>query len=196
MKISKKLTCLFCASIVIAACAIAVPAQSKPDEKKTAADKSSLAVEEALYMWKRAKKWTLEYVDAAPESAVNFKPTPEVRSFAEQMLHLAFWNYGICEPLASKPSPYGTKQETIEKRDDLKNKAALRKFVEESYDYVLAAINNLDDEKLAEQVSFFGRKATRQLVLTIALDHQTHHRGQTTLYLRLKGVTPPPEPQS
>jgi len=196
MKITEKLICLFCFLIITAACAIAVPAQSKPDEKKPTAGNPTLAVEESLYMWKRAKKWTLEYVDAVPENAVNFKPTPEVRSFAEQMLHLAFWNYGICEPLASKPSPYGTKQETIEKRDDLKNKAALRKFVEGSYDYVLAAINNLDDAKLAEQVSFFGRKATRQLVLTIALDHQTHHRGQTTLYLRMKGVTPPPEPQS
>lgn len=192
----RKLFSMICLVIVSAACTITISAQAKTDEKKPSAGKPLLAVQESLYMWKRAKKWTLEYVDAVPENAVNFKPTPEVRSFAEQMLHLAFWNYGICEPLAGKPSPYGTKQETIEKRDDLKNKAALRKFVEESYDYVLAAIDKLDDAKLAEQISFFGRKATRQLVLMIALDHQTHHRGQTTLYLRLKGVTPPPEPQS
>ena len=25
-------------------------------------------------------------------------------------------------------------------------------------------------------------------------NHQTHHRGQTTIYLRMKGVVPPPEP--
>ncbi|MBO0721263.1 MAG: damage-inducible protein DinB, partial [Blastocatellia bacterium] len=26
-----------------------------------------------------------------------------------------------------------------------------------------------------------------------SFEHQTHHRGQTTIYLRLKGVTPPGE---
>jgi uncharacterized damage-inducible protein DinB len=186
-------------ALVLAAGAIAASAQAKPEEKpegkKAAAGASSQAVKEANYMWKRAKKWSLEYVDAMPEGAVNSKPTPEVRSFAEQMLHLAFWNYGMCESLGGAASPYGTKQETIEKRDDLKTKAALRKFVEESYDYVLAAIARLDDAKLAEEVSFFGNKVSRRMILTLALDHQTHHRGQTTLYLRLKGVTPPPEPQ-
>jgi len=35
---------------------------------------------------------------------------------------------------------------------------------------------------------------TRLSVLVAALDHQAHHRGQTTIYLRLKGLTPPPEP--
>lgn len=171
-------------------------AQAKADADKAAPEKLSQGAREAAYMWKRAKKWTLQYIDAMPDDAINFKPVPEVRSFAEQMLHLAFWNYGICEPLADKPNPYGKKQEDLEKREDVKNKAALRKLVEESYDYVLATLPALDEAKLAEQVSFFGSKIPRRLILTIALDHQTHHRGQTTLYLRLKGVTPPPEPQS
>jgi hypothetical protein len=59
---------------------------------------------------------------------------------------------------------------------------------------VLAAIAGLDEAKLIEQVSFFNSKRSRLGVLAIALDHQTHHRGQTTIYLRLKGVTQPPEP--
>lgn len=171
-------------------------AQTKADAEKAAPEKLSPGAREAAYMWQRAKKWTLQYIDAMPDDAINFKPVPEVRSFAEQMLHLAFWNYGICEPLADKPNPYGKKQEDLEKREGMKNKAALRKLVAESYDYVLATLPALDEAKLAEQVSFFGSKISRRLILTIALDHQTHHRGQTTLYLRLKGVAPPPEPQS
>ena len=154
----------------------------------------SPASQEAERTWKRAKQWTLQYIDAMPEAALNFKPVPEVRSFAEQMLHLAFWNYGLVDALADKPSPYGQKQEDFEKREDLKKKAALRKVVEESYDFVLAVLPKYDEAQWAEPTKFFNSKATRRMILTIALDHQTHHRGQTTMYLRLKGVTPPPEP--
>lgn len=166
-------------------------AQAKAEESKSALAPTA---KEAEYMWKRARNWTLQYIDTMPEDAINFKPVPEVRSFAEQMLHLAFWNYGLAESLADKPSPYGKKQEAFEKREDLKKKAALRKVVEESYDFVLAVLPKYDEAKWAEQTTFFSSKAPRRVILTIALDHQTHHRGQTTLYLRLKGVTPPPEP--
>lgn len=154
----------------------------------------SPASQEAEKTWKRAKQWTLQYIDAMPEAAINFKPVPEVRSFAEQMLHLAFWNFGLADALADKPSPYGKKQEDFEKREDLKKKAALRKVVEESYDFVLAVLPKFDEAQWAEPTKFFSGKETRRMILSIALDHQTHHRGQTTLYLRLKGVTPPPEP--
>ncbi|MFN7926420.1 MAG: DinB family protein [Blastocatellia bacterium] len=167
--------------------------EAKPEAKKAAAPLSP-ASKEAEFVWKRAKQWTLQYIDAMPEEALNYKPVPEVRSFAEQMLHLAFWNYGLTDALADKPSPYGKKQEDLEKRDDLKKKAALRKIVEESYDFVLALLPKYDETQWAERVTFFTSNVPRRLILTVALDHQTHHRGQTTMYLRLKGITPPPEP--
>lgn len=166
---------------------------AQTDAKKAAEDKRAPIVKETESSWKRAKKWTLDYIDSMPEDALNFKPTPEVRSFAEQMLHLAFWNFGLLEGAGGKANPYGKKQEELEKRDDMKTKAALRKVVAESYDTVLAEIAGMTEAKMIEQTTFFGRKYTRMSVFSIALDHQSHHRGQTTLYLRLKGVTPPPE---
>lgn len=187
----RKTTQLFGVMFVVALLATSIFAQS--DAKKTVEDNRAPIVKETESAWKRAKKWTLDYIEAMPESAMNFKPTPEVRSFAEQMLHLAFWNFGLLEGAGGKANPYGKKQEDLEKRDDMKTKAALRKVVAESYDIVLAEIAGMTEAKLIEQTTFFGRKYTRMSVLNIALDHQTHHRGQTTLYLRLKGVTPPPE---
>jgi len=186
---SIRLLCVMIAITVFPAAAFAQSDAKKPDN-----DKRAQIVKEVEFNWKRAKKWSLDYVDAMPENAIGFKPTPEVRSFGEQMLHLAFWNFGLIEAAGGKANPYGKKQEEIEKREDMKTKAAVRKVVEESYDNVLAVIAGLDQEKLLEQVSFFNSKLTRLMALSIALDHQTHHRGQTTLYLRLKGVTPPPEP--
>src|SRR5262245_32522220 len=81
---------------------IAVAAFAQADAKKAAGDKRSPIVNETASNWKRAKKWTLDYIDAMPEGAMSFKPTPEVRSFAEQMLHLAFWNFGLIEAAGGK----------------------------------------------------------------------------------------------
>ncbi len=182
---------LLCAVLAAAVFSVSVQAQ---DTAKQATDKRAPIVRETESNWKRAQKWTLDYIDAMPEAGMGFKPTPEVRSFAEQMLHLAFWNFGFVEVMGGKASPYGKKQEALESRADMKTKAALRKVVEESYGTMLASLSGLDEAKLLEVVPFFGTKLTRLGALTVALDHQTHHRGQTTMYLRVKGVTPPPEP--
>ncbi len=171
---------------------VGVQAQAKPEEKKAAAAERSKTMKELDFTWKRAKKWTLDYIDAMPEDALGYKPTADIRSFGEQMLHLAFWNCGLAEAAGSKPSPFG--KDEIEKKPEYKSKTALKKVVEQSYDFVIATVAELDEKKLPEEVTFFNSKVTRLMALTIALDHQAHHRGQTTLYLRLKGVTPPPEP--
>jgi uncharacterized damage-inducible protein DinB len=181
--------CLVAASL---ACTTAALAQSASDAKKPA-DARAQVVKEVEFNWKRAKKWTLDYIDAMPADALDFKPTPEIRSFAEQMLHLAYWNHGLTESLSGKANPHGKTQDEIEKKAELKTKAGLRKAVEESYDVVLGTLAGMDEAKMLEQVTFFKSKVTRLMVYSIALDHQTHHRGQTTIYLRLKGVTPPPE---
>jgi uncharacterized damage-inducible protein DinB len=34
---------------------------------------------------------------------------------------------------------------------------------------------------------------TRYAWLLAAFEHQTHHRGQTTIYIRLQGIRPPNE---
>lgn len=187
----RKITQLFGMLFVAAFLSTSICAQSPT--KKAADDNRAPLVKETESSWKRAKKWTLEYIDAMPDKEMNFKPTPEVRSFAEQMLHLAFWNFGLLEGAGGKANPYGKKQEDLEKRDDVKTKAALRKVVAESYDAMLAEIAGMTEAKLIAQTTFFGRKYTWMSVFSMALDHQTHHRGQTTAYLRLKGVTPPPE---
>ena len=46
--------------------------------------------------WERAKAYTKEYLDTMPEPGYALKPTPEMRSFAEQMLYL-----GVAKQLKS-----------------------------------------------------------------------------------------------
>lgn len=148
-------------------------------------------VSQMLKDWERAKVFTKEYLDAMPEDGTNFKPTPEIRSFAEQMLHLAGGNFMFAAQAGGKTNPYQGKN--LEQMEEMKNKSALEKVVMESYDFVISSLKDMQPAKLAENMKFFNMDMTRELVFHKLFEHQTHHRGQTTVYIRLKGVKPPQE---
>ncbi len=141
--------------------------------------------------WTRARDYTKDYLDAMPEDGLSLKPTPDIRSFAEQMLHLANANFAFGSAASGLANPQQGKN--LEKIDEYKTKAGLTKIVMESYDFVINAIKGMEAKKLEEPVKLFGRDLTRAAALNKGFEHQTHHRGQTTIYLRLKGVKPPPE---
>jgi uncharacterized damage-inducible protein DinB len=140
--------------------------------------------------WQRAKNYTKAYLDAMPEDGYSFKPTPEMRSFAGQMLHLADGNYFLVGAVAGKPGPLGKQsaEKTVAQTKEATTKAAM-----DSYDYVINALQNATPAQLQEIVKVGGKDITKQVAFNKAFEHQTHHRGQTTVYLRLKGVTPPGE---
>ena len=70
-------------------------------------------------------------------------------------------------------------------------------YVAASYDFAINAIKQMDLDKSGESVPgdmpAGKRTATRLGWLLKAFEHQTHHRGQCTVYLRLAGVVPPGE---
>ena len=141
--------------------------------------------------WERAKAYTREYIDAMPEDGINFKPNADIRSFAEQMLHLSQGNVGLSSNATGKARIYQGQQ--LEKMEEFKNKAALTKVVMECYDFVIDGIRTADLSKWNERLGRGNINETKFAWLNKAFEHQTHHRGQTTIYLRLKGVTPPAE---
>ena len=142
--------------------------------------------------WERAKAYTLEYLNASTDEVINFKPTAEMRTFGQQMLHLTEANYGFASTASGKanPVPFGS----LEKSDKYKTKDAVTKEVMASYDFVIAAVKEMPESKMSEMVKLFGKfDVSRGGAMEKAFEHQTHHRGQTTVYLRLKGITPPGE---
>src|SRR5262249_54171322 len=105
-----------------------------------AADQAVVSVAD----WTRARDYTKEYLDAMPEEGMNFKPTPDIRSFAEQMLHLANGLFVIGSTATGAANPYQGKN--LEKMDEFKTKAALTKLVIESYDFIIGAAKGLDQK--------------------------------------------------
>ncbi|HEX7844691.1 MAG TPA: DinB family protein [Chitinophagaceae bacterium] len=141
--------------------------------------------------WQRAKTYTLEYLDAMPKDKYGFKAQDSIRNFAQQMLHLA-------EDIVIMVS-LGTGKERIWRGQSLETRLSaqsadsVRYFVTAGYDYGIDAIQNMDATKLEEIVTQKRFSETRFAWLLKAFEHQTHHRGQTTIYIRLLGIKPPPE---
>ena len=148
-------------------------------------------VNDMVKEWERAKAYTREYLDTMPEPGYALKPTPEMRSFAEQMLHLTDANYGIVSAASGEKSSLGFGD--AEKTTD-KSKANVTKLVMDGYDFVINSIKKMTPAQLNESVKLFGRfDVTKGAALAKCFEHQTHHRGQTTVYIRLAGAKPPQE---
>lgn len=148
--------------------------------------------DETVKEWERAKAYTREYLDAMPERGYALKPTPEMRSFAEQMLHITDSNYSFGSAIFGQKSPYGMGE--LEKSTTDKSKANISKTVLDGYDFIINGIRKMTPTQLGETIKLFGRfEMTKATALAKDFEHQTHQRGQTTVYLRLAGATPPNE---
>jgi uncharacterized damage-inducible protein DinB len=149
------------------------------------------SVAEKVKDWERAKAYTLEYMEAMPADKYDFKPTGQVRSFAEQILHITDANYGFASVATGAESPIARGES--EQTEDT-SKENVIKLVNAGYDYVIDNLKSMTDDQLKESIKVFGQfEMTRGTALDKAFEHQTHHRGQTTIYLRLSGVKPPSE---
>jgi uncharacterized damage-inducible protein DinB len=145
--------------------------------------------------WRRAKDYTKEYLDSMPGNAYSFKPTPETRSFGQQMLHLADANYLFATSASDKPNALGEtlQNHNIAEKTITPEKEVTIKTVMDSYDFVISAIQGLTPDQWQGTVKFGKTDITRSGLFGKAFEHQTHHRGQMVIYLRLKGITPPAE---
>lgn len=148
-------------------------------------------IDDMVKDWERAKAYTKEYLDAMPAESYALKPTAEMRSFAQQMLHLTDGNYGFASTATGVASPVGMGES--EKAAD-QSKENVTKLVMAGYDFVINSIKTMTPPQLNEATKLFGRfEMTKGKALEKCFEHQTHHRGQTTVYIRLAGATPPQE---
>jgi uncharacterized damage-inducible protein DinB len=144
--------------------------------------------------WERGKSYTQDYMKAMPANKYSFKATDSVRSFAQQLLHLAQANMFFASTATGEKPTYSGPD--LEKSTTAQSADSTMYYVNTSYDFAIDAIKKLPASSLMETATLnMGQTftATRLNWLLKAFEHQTHHRGQTTIYLRLAGVHPPNE---
>ena len=139
--------------------------------------------------WQRNRTTVLAYIDAMPDSATNFRPTPGVRSFAGQFDHIVTTNLEVAAVALRGLKAAPALGDTVVY---LHNKAALRKYAAATYDYFLNALQQATPAQLTRPVAIYGQPpqpASR--LVQLSLEHSVWTLGQTVPYLRLNGVTPP-----
>ncbi len=141
--------------------------------------------------WERAKAFTKEYLDAVPKDKYDFRAQDSIRTFAQQMLHLAQGTTGLTANGTGKERIWQGRQ--LENSKSAQSADSVNYFVMASYDYAIEGIKNMDASKFLERTGRGNFIESRISWLMKAFEHQTHHRGQTTIYIRLMGIKPPNE---
>jgi uncharacterized damage-inducible protein DinB len=123
--------------------------------------------------------------DKMPEVNYSFKPTPEVRSFAQLIGHIADAQYIFCSMATGKPNggPGVEKNKT--------SKADLVAALKKAFSYCDEVYDGLTDASAAEIIKFPGRDASRITALDFNTAHMDEHYGNIVTYMRLKGLVPP-----
>lgn len=143
---------------------------------------------ELLNIWNRMGRDVVDVAEAMPAEKYNFKATPEVRSFAEQLLHIAGSNYLYVD--AAKGQKTGPEDLSSEK---YKTKADIVKVLRESFDAGTAVIGQATDAQMSEPVKspFGNMMLSRYGFWSAQIRHGAEHFGQLVVYLRLNGIVPP-----
>lgn len=142
--------------------------------------------------WKRHKVYTLRLAEAMPDNHFSYKPTEEVRSFGQLLIHITGANYMFSSLSGGQDFPIDKENLKAEG----KSKEPILKMLGESFDYaegILKTITQADLAKTSPWGNPIEASTTRTYaeILHVMREHAAHHRGQMTVYLRLKGVTPP-----
>lgn len=140
-------------------------------------------VQEFEKHWANAKDLTIAVANAMPAEDYSFKPVSAEMSFGEQMMHITEANYGYCSFLV------GTKSQYQKPKDAAKDQIV--KDLGDSFDFCTKTFDRITDAQLDKILGTGDRAVDGREVMLGAMIHVVHHRGQTEVYLRLKGITPP-----
>ena len=133
--------------------------------------------------------------EAMPEDKYSFAPTngefKGVRTFAQQIKHVAAVNYELGAALLDQKPPVDIGEEAGPA--SITSKEDVLKFLKESFSYVHKAIATINEQNLVGTVkSPFGEGwVTRLSLATTVAWHGFDHYGQMVEYLRMNGIVPP-----
>jgi uncharacterized damage-inducible protein DinB len=135
----------------------------------------------------------ISLADAMPAEKYGFAPTQGeftgVRTFGEQVKHVACANYGFFNEIEGTtppghcddggPSPAATKAE-------------LMAYLRESFAHGSRVLAGIDQRNMLEVVDGpYGGPRTRLGIAMLAIWHASDHYGQLVEYLRMNGLVPP-----
>ena len=124
-----------------------------------------------------------------PEADYTFKPgsTPEARTYAQVIAHIAQAQFGQCSGLKGVPNPMAGKN----LEQELKTKAEVTKALADSFALCDDLFANVTDANATEMVKQGNNEVTRAASLFGVIVHGNEMAGTAYVYLRSKNIVPP-----
>ena len=134
----------------------------------------------------QVKGYLLKTAETVPENLYAFRATPDVRTIAQLIGHVADGSANICA------SASGDKPPALNAEKSMTTKAQLTKALAEALAFCDKVIAGMDDKKAMETTKFFvGGSSPRGMILAFNTSHNFEHYGNLVTYLRLNKIVPP-----
>lgn len=147
------------------------------------------------------RKNTLQLAHDVPESAYDFRATPDTRTIAETLVHIAGnprWlqqMHGVDKATSLSWEDFSNYMKEVNAFNaTLTDRASILKALEEGGEAFGAFLAGLSDSALGERVHFAPGSdpltKTRFEMLLGVKEHEMHHRGQLMVLQRMIGIVP------
>ena len=128
--------------------------------------------------WSEVGDKIVKIAEEFPEDRYDAPPVADVRSFADQLRHLAFWNRYVQKTLRREEAD-GQANELP--KASYPTKAKLVKVLRSTFDDVAKEFGSMNGS---------ASKADADTMVSF-IEHSGEHYGQLVVYARLNGIVPP-----
>ena len=137
----------------------------------------------------------LQVAEAMPADEYSFRPTPQGRTFGEQLRHIGAVQWVVGAGLLDEDPPVDVGDGDTGP-PSLTAKSEIIKYVLDSFAYLRYAIKACNGSNALEVIPHpFDPQNTRMERLALIVGYAGHgweHYGQMVVYQRINGIVPPP----
>ena len=141
---------------------------------------------ELVATWQRAAAEIIDIAEAMPADKYAYKPTPDMSTFGDQLVHVA----GITQRFID--SAKGTKSDAAQAHKTM-TKPEVISLLKQTFQTGQEMLASLSDAQLLDPVKFpFGDRTVTRVTFWQGPFYQIrNHYGQLVVYLRMNGIVPP-----
>lgn len=134
--------------------------------------------------------------EAMPGDKFFWAPTSgefkQVRTFAEQLLHVGEVNFLLAAAILGEKPPAGSDLKTMTAQNR-NSRSAILKYLKNSFSYTHQALASISEQnaRIAIQHPILDLVTTRMGLGIVSIAHPFNHYGQIVEYLRMNNIVPP-----
>ncbi len=185
-----KRSSLTCAAVLLAVLGMNPSIHAQAQEKS--ATPAVSRAEETLQLWNMIGNKLIAMAQDFPEDKYDFKVEKDQRTFAQNLLHAAGFEYVVTRMISGNKNigpDFGEGDNPS--RDQFKTKADVVKFVQDAVAQGAKVIQEQGDAGLDKPTKWGKRMVHASYIWNFAIEHSGEHYGQLVVYYRANNMVPP-----